>query len=185
MKLSYALAFLLPVAALANPIPEPEAEVAQSDDVKNFTKFNKIALRDKAAEDVGIAARATVTCAIVNVVTTVGCRWYPWHTGWNGKASSEEKEDFGPGTKHDFECYQVGECIGGNCMVAMFQDTILTPNAPRPHLACAPSSKQAPSHKQLVSPPGLFPLAPPSFGDVYSRPEAGRRASLEGLNIKG
>lgn len=115
MKLSYALAILLPIAALANPIPEPEAEAVQGDAAKEaFTKFSKVAVRDKAAEDVGVASRALVNCAIVNVATTVGCRYYPWHTGWNGKGLSPELEEFGPGTKHDFNCYQVGECIGGN-----------------------------------------------------------------------
>ncbi|KAL5352284.1 hypothetical protein ACLOAV_002231 [Pseudogymnoascus australis] len=116
MKLSYALSILLPIAALANPIPEPEAEAVQADVPKGgFTKFGKIALRDRAAEDVGLVTRALVNCAIVNVATTVGCRWYPWHTGWNGKGTSTEITEFGPGTKHDFDCYQIGECIGGNC----------------------------------------------------------------------
>lgn len=63
-----------------------------------------------------------VTRAIVNIVTTVGCRYYPWHTGWNGKGTSLELTEFGPGTKHDFNCYQVGECIGGNWLVLPLRD---------------------------------------------------------------
>lgn len=83
MKLSFALALLLPVAALANPLPEPSAE--QNDYLKSLTPKDIIALREADAENAGLISRSTQVCKIVNVVTTVDCRWNPWHAGWNGK----------------------------------------------------------------------------------------------------
>ncbi|KFY71537.1 hypothetical protein V498_10145, partial [Pseudogymnoascus sp. VKM F-4517 (FW-2822)] len=75
MKLSYALAILLPIVAFANPILELEAEAVQANVAKgSFTKFGKIALWDRAAKDVGLVTRALINCAIVNVATTVSCR---------------------------------------------------------------------------------------------------------------
>ncbi|KFX96206.1 hypothetical protein V490_03470 [Pseudogymnoascus sp. VKM F-3557] len=115
MKISNALAiFLLPLTALANPIPG--SEVQEGDAVKDaYTPRDIVVLRDEEAEEVGLVPRATRTCKIVNVVTTVSCRWNPWHAGWNGK--SAVRVDFKPSTSHNFECYAVGECIGGNWLV--------------------------------------------------------------------
>ncbi|OBT84719.1 hypothetical protein VE02_06097 [Pseudogymnoascus sp. 03VT05] len=83
MKFSYALAFLLPVAALANPLPDPIAE--KNDYPKNLTPEDIIAIRESDTESVGLISRSTETCKIVNVGTTVDCRWNPWHVRWNGK----------------------------------------------------------------------------------------------------
>ncbi|OBT98571.1 hypothetical protein VE01_03568 [Pseudogymnoascus verrucosus] len=115
MKLSNAFTLLLlPLAALANPVPEPE--VVKGEVVKGgYTPRDIIALRDEDAEVAGLVPRATVVCKIVNVVTTVSCRWNPWHAGWNGNGKSAVRTDFKPNTGHDFSCYTVGECIGGNC----------------------------------------------------------------------
>ncbi|KFX95098.1 hypothetical protein O988_05971 [Pseudogymnoascus sp. VKM F-3808] len=113
MKIFNALSlFLLPLTALANPIPE--SEVQNGDVVKDaYTPRDIVAIRDEEAEEAGLVPRATRTCKIVNVVTTVSCRWNPWHAGWNG--NSAVRVDFKPSTSHSFECYAVGECIGGNC----------------------------------------------------------------------
>lgn len=118
MKLYNSLTLLLlPLAALANPVPEPEV-------VKGgYTPRDVIALRDEDAEVAGLVPRVLRVCKIVNVVTTVSCGWNPWHAGWNGNGKSAVRTDFKPNTGHDFDCYAVGECIGGNWLVPPFRTT--------------------------------------------------------------
>ncbi|KFY58173.1 hypothetical protein V496_06240 [Pseudogymnoascus sp. VKM F-4515 (FW-2607)] len=92
MKLSCALALVLPVAALANPLPVSDA------------------ITD--SESAGLLPRSKQVCKIVNVVTTVNCRknnYVPWN------ALDEIVTEFKPNTGHDFTCYTEGECINGNC----------------------------------------------------------------------
>ncbi|OBT76070.1 hypothetical protein VF21_03495 [Pseudogymnoascus sp. 05NY08] len=119
MKLTNAfILLLLPLSALANPIPVPE--VVKGEVVKGgYTPRDIIALRDEAAKEAGLVPRALRVCKIVNVVTTVSCRWNPWHAGWNGNGKSAVRTDFKPNTGHDFDCYAVGECIGGNWLKHM------------------------------------------------------------------
>ncbi|KFY31905.1 hypothetical protein V493_00693 [Pseudogymnoascus sp. VKM F-4281 (FW-2241)] len=92
MKLSCAIAFVLPVAALANPLPVSDA------------------ISD--AESARLVPRSKVVCKIVNVSSKVNCRYNPY-VPWN--ALDEIKTTFKKNTKHDFTCYTEGECINGNC----------------------------------------------------------------------
>jgi hypothetical protein len=118
MKLSYTIASLLSAVATATPIANPEPIKGDVGLVaKGFSPYDIKDIRDTDAMAAGLAARATVVCKIVNVVTTVGCRYNPWHAGWNGKGVSEEVIDFPPSGGHDFSCYQIGECIEGNWSV--------------------------------------------------------------------
>ncbi|OBT91411.1 hypothetical protein VE01_10604 [Pseudogymnoascus verrucosus] len=91
MKLSSALAFLLPVVALANPLPASDA-IADG-------------------ENAGLVSRSKQVCKIVNA-SVVNCRYDPWVPN---NALDRIRTTFKKGTGHDFTCYTEGECINGNC----------------------------------------------------------------------
>lgn len=51
-----------------------------------------------------------LTCAIVNVSTYVNCREDP-------NSSSASKGKYKDGSKHNFGCYAIGQCVDGNWYV--------------------------------------------------------------------
>ncbi|KFY34174.1 hypothetical protein V494_07000 [Pseudogymnoascus sp. VKM F-4513 (FW-928)] len=119
MKLSYVATFLLPVVALANPLPVSNAEAE--------------------GESAGLVPRSKQVCKIVNA-GTVNCRYDP---------SGQNKDDFQEWATGEYCCDEdedteaqrlTGDEARGTGPITgdvTFQDTILTRSAPRRDSAIA------------------------------------------------
>ncbi|KFY06164.1 hypothetical protein V492_08129, partial [Pseudogymnoascus sp. VKM F-4246] len=104
MFVSTLIAIILPLSALAAP-SRPERGVTASEGISAAIPKARQALRE--GREVGLEKRAQKNCAIVSSDGSVKCRYH-------ANTNSEVITTFAPGTKHDFNCYASGECIGGN-----------------------------------------------------------------------
>ncbi|KFZ09282.1 hypothetical protein V502_08843 [Pseudogymnoascus sp. VKM F-4520 (FW-2644)] len=100
MRLSTIISVLLPVAAVL-AAPTAPIDVPITDAIP----AERLALRE--GEDAGLVARKNQVCKIVGT-NQVNCRYQP-----TTKAGAIL--GFPRGSKHEFSCYKIGECINGNC----------------------------------------------------------------------
>lgn len=107
MQLSTIIAVLLPVAAvLAAPTTPVDAAITEA------IPAVEIAVRE--GESAGLVDRSTQTCKIIGSGSSVNCRYGPGTDHGIDVA-------FERGSKWQFSCYEIGECIYGNWYVDMIE----------------------------------------------------------------
>ncbi|KFX87862.1 hypothetical protein O988_09254 [Pseudogymnoascus sp. VKM F-3808] len=101
MQLSTIIAVLLPVAAvLAAPTTPVDAAITEA--------IPAVEIAAREGESAGLVDRSTQTCKIIGSGSSVKCRYGPGTDHGIDVA-------FERGSKWQFSCYEIGECIYGNC----------------------------------------------------------------------